>query len=186
MPGRGGLVGSQELCAMLALPAGPLWRPAPDRCNHETSVRDWRQALPASGARGSYVACCVHRVCTRRSCGTSFFCKHLVSLGFGAECATGTADRRRRCCMCSAPFVQWLTAMNKVCQRDCEKNRWSEVGLRHSGVQESTTSRPFLLTNPHTHIEAHGTKDERASARSGGRGLTNTWHCSAANSSKSF
>ena len=42
----GGLVGSQEDCALLASWPGPLWRP---EAAMRLLWRDWRQALPASG-----------------------------------------------------------------------------------------------------------------------------------------
>ena len=59
--GFGGFTGGLRAARLMA---GPLWRPAPD----VTMRLLWRDfgAKPCRrvGPRGSYVACCVHRVCT--------------------------------------------------------------------------------------------------------------------------
>ena len=79
----GGLVGSQEDCALLASWPGPLWRP---EAAMRLLWRDWRQALPASGTawvvRRVLRASCVYGVVAERRS----FRKHLVSFGAtGAE-----------------------------------------------------------------------------------------------------
>ena len=59
--GFGGLTGGLRAARLMA---GPLWRPAPD-VTMRLLCRDFG-AKPCRrvGPRGSYVACCVHRVCT--------------------------------------------------------------------------------------------------------------------------
>ena len=63
----GGLVGSQEDCALLASWPGPLWRP---EAAMRLLWRDWRQALPASGTawvvRRVLRASCVYGVVAER------------------------------------------------------------------------------------------------------------------------
>ena len=59
--GFGGFTGGLRAARLMA---GPLWRPAPD-VTMRLLCRDFG-AKPCRrvGPRGSYVACCVHRVCT--------------------------------------------------------------------------------------------------------------------------
>ena len=89
----GGLVGSQEDCALLASWPGPLWRP---EAAMRLLWRDWRQALPASGTawvvRRVLRASCVYGVVAERRFTFANTCFLLVPVGAGV---VGAANRRR-------------------------------------------------------------------------------------------
>jgi hypothetical protein len=101
----GGLVGSQEDCALLASWPGPLWRP---EAAMRLLWRDWRQALPASGTawvvRRVLRASCVYGVVAERR---FTFANTWFLLGAtGAECSRRRGPRRRlhtRRHLCSGP-----------------------------------------------------------------------------------
>ena len=101
----GGLVGSQEDCALLASWPGPLWRP---EAAMRLLWRDWRQALPASGTawvvRRVLRASCVYGVVAERrfTFANTWFLLGATGADLGADLGAGcTLGGRRH--LCSGP-----------------------------------------------------------------------------------